>query len=146
VTIARRLALVVVASLLAGCSAPGGPATVAPTTAAAPSATVQPGEPSIFRPTPDPSQSIGPIVLPAATIEPVVADIARRAGVAPDQVTVLSAESVTFPDGGLGCPVPGMNYIQVLVDGYKIVAQANGITYDYRGTGTTFRLCSQSVS
>jgi hypothetical protein len=56
-------------------------------------------------------------------------------------VTVISAEAVTFPDGSLGCPEPGMAYTQALVDGYKIVAEAGGKTYDFRGTGSTFRLC-----
>ena len=60
-----------------------------------------------------------------------------------DQVTVQSAEPVTFPDGSLGCPVPGMAYTQHVVDGYKIVALAAGTTYDYRGTAPgKFRLCS----
>lgn len=80
--------------------------------------------------------------LPASVVDPVVADIARIAGVSAAQVTIVSAEAVTFPDGGLGCPEPGMTYTQALVDGYKIVATAGGITYDYRGTGAgTFRRC-----
>ena len=75
-------------------------------------------------------------------IEPVVAEVAKLAGVPADQVTVISAEAVTFPDGSLGCPQPGMAYTQALVDGYKIVAEAGGKTYDFRGTGSTFRLCT----
>jgi hypothetical protein len=97
--------------------------------------------------TPEPGGSSAPIVdIAPATLQPIVADAANRAGVTPDQVVVVSAESVTFPDGGLGCPEPGMAYTQMLVDGYKIVLEANGITYDYRGSGTNFRLCTQSVS
>ena len=63
------------------------------------------------------------------------------AGVPVDQVTVVSAETVTFPDGSLGCPQPGMAYTQIPVDGYRIVATAGGTTYDYRGTGGTFQRC-----
>ena len=84
----------------------------------------------------------GNIALPTSVIEPVVADVAKLAGVPADQVTVISAEAVTFPDGSLGCPQPGMVYTQALVDGYKIIAEAGGKTYDYRGTGSTFRLCT----
>jgi hypothetical protein len=83
--------------------------------------------------------------LPASITDPVVAEIARVAGVPVDQVTILSAELVTFPDGGLGCPVPGMAYTQVQVDGYRIVAVAGGTSYDYRGSGSTFRLCDPNV-
>ena len=84
----------------------------------------------------------GNIALPTSVIEPVVADVAKLAGVPADQVTVISAEAVTFPDGSLGCPQPGMAYTQALVDGYKIVAEAGGKTYDFRGTGSTFRQCT----
>ena len=92
---------------------------------------------------PEPIGSSAPIVdIPPSTLQPIVADAANRAGVTPDQVVVKSAESVTFPDGGLGCPEPGMAYTQMLVDGYQIVVEANGVTYDYRGSGTNFRLCT----
>jgi hypothetical protein len=81
--------------------------------------------------------------LSASVVDPVVEAIARLAGVSVDEVTVQSAESMTFPDAGLGCPIPGMVYTQVQVDGYKVVAVAAGTTYDYRGTGRgVFRLCS----
>jgi hypothetical protein len=75
-------------------------------------------------------------------IEPVIAEVAKLAGVPAEQVTVISAEAVTFPDGSLGCPQPGVAYTQALVDGYKIVAEAGGNTYDFRGTGSTFRQCT----
>jgi len=84
--------------------------------------------------------------LPASKIAPVVVDAAGRAGVTPDQVKVVSAEAMTFPDGSLGCPEPGMAYTQMVVDGFKIVAQAKGVTYDYRGTANGFRLCSKTPS
>ena len=84
----------------------------------------------------------GTIALPQSVIDPVVAEVAKLAGVPADQVTVISAEEVTFPDGSLGCPQPGMVYTQALVDGYKIVAEAGGKTYDFRGTGSTFRQCT----
>jgi len=76
-----------------------------------------------------------------SVIDPVVAEIARMAGVGVEQVTIVSAVSVTFPDSSLGCPLPGMAYSQVVTDGYRIVATAAGTTYDYRGTGASFRRC-----
>jgi hypothetical protein len=80
--------------------------------------------------------------LPASVVDPVIAEVAKLAGVPVDQVTVISAEEVTFSDGSLGCPQPGMGYTQALVDGYKIVAEAGGKTYDFRGSGSTFRQCT----
>lgn len=98
-------------------------------------------------PGPSGSAAPGPINLPASIVGPVLAEIARVAGVPVDQVIVRSAQSVTFPDGGLGCPVPGMVYTQVLVDGFKLVAEAGGKTYDYRGTGPdSFRPCQNPAS
>jgi hypothetical protein len=88
----------------------------------------------------------GNITLPQSVIDPVVAEVAKLAGVPADQVTVISADEVTFPDGSLGCPVPGMVYTQALVDGYKIVAEAGGKTYDFRGSSSTFRQCTNPAS
>lgn len=87
----------------------------------------------------------GTIALPTSVIEPVVAEVAKLAGVPADLVTVISAEEVTFSDGSLGCPQPGMVYTQALVDGYKIVAEAGGKTYDFRGSGSAFRQCTNPI-
>jgi len=53
----------------------------------------------------------------------VVADAARRFNVAENLVVVSSAERLTWNDGALGCPMPGMSYMQALVPGYRIVAR-----------------------
>ena len=102
--------------------------------------------PASVQPTrlPDPaSPPPGPVNLPATIVDPVIAEVAKLAGVTVDQVRIISAEPVVFPDGGLGCPVPGMMYTQVQVDGFKIVADVGGKTYDFRGTGPDkFRLCT----
>ena len=105
--------------------------------------------PSSVQPTriPDPASPgpSGSFDLPASIIDPVVAEAARLSGVPVDQVTVVSAETVTFPDGGLGCPVPGMSYTQVQVEGFKLVVDAGGAQYDFRGTSPDkFRLCEKS--
>jgi hypothetical protein len=116
-------------------NAPGSPplASAIPSPAGGPSGTIAA------------SASPGSVSLPASILDPVLADIARTAAVPVEQVTVVSAELVTFPDGGLGCPQPGVSYTQALVDGYKIVATAGGTTYDYRGTGSSFRRCTVGV-
>ena len=98
--------------------------------------------PSSVQPSPSAAEPSDSIDLPASIIDPVVAEVARLAGVPTAQVTVVSAEEVTFSDGSLGCPAPGMVYTQALVDGYKIVAEAGGKTYDFRGAGSTFRQCT----
>ena len=160
---AVRVALLTTLLAVAACSAAGPGATTSPaapttspaapiTSAAALSATPPPAEPSVQptrvparTPVIPPSTAPGKVGLPDMILDPVIADIAGKAGVPIDQVTIVSAESVTFPDGSLGCPVPGNVYIQVLVDGYKIVAEAGGKTYDYRGSGPgRFRQCDRA--
>ena len=95
---------------------------------------------------PSSSAEPGTVGLPASVTDPVVAEVGRIAGVPVDRVTIVSAEAVTFPDGSLGCPQPGMAYTQVPVDGYKIVLEAGGTTYDIRGSGSTFRRCDPDAT
>jgi len=101
--------------------------------------------PSGLRPvTPAPvSSGSGSLTFPPAIVEPILVDAAARAGVPVTEVTVISAEPRTWPDAGLGCPLPGMAYPQVLVDGYQVVVRVGQQTFDYRGSAAgRFRLCT----
>jgi hypothetical protein len=66
---------------------------------------------------------------------PIVAlareDLGRRLGVDPEELEVVSFEEVTWPDGSLGCPQPGMSYTQALVEGSKVVLGHDGRVYVY---------------
>lgn len=61
------------------------------------------------------------------------ADAAERAGVDVADVTFVTFEMVTWPDGSLGCPDPDMLYTQALVEGYRIVLEADGERLTYHG-------------
>ncbi len=61
--------------------------------------------------------------LPRETRRAVADDAARRFNVAASAVVLTRAEQVTWPDGSLGCPDPGMAYTQMLVEGYRLVAK-----------------------
>jgi len=67
--------------------------------------------------------------------DPVVAkaraDLAAELGAAEDDITVITAEPVTWSDGSLGCPEPGKMYTQALVDGYRVVLEYEGVEYHY---------------
>jgi hypothetical protein len=71
---------------------------------------------------------------PAAMIEAALDDAARRSGKARTEVKVVSAEAVTWSDGSLGCPEPGMMYTQALVPGYRIVVQAGKESLEYHAS------------
>ncbi len=62
------------------------------------------------------------------------ADAAKRSGLAAGQMQVLAAESVTWPDGSLGCPRPGLLYTQALVPGYQVKLQIGGQVWDYHAS------------
>lgn len=80
--------------------------------------------------------------VPDAILAPILADAARRAGVSEDDIDLIVGEPVTWTDGSLGCPEPGMMYTQALVDGFHVVVEAGGEELDYRVDRTGgFRLC-----
>lgn len=58
-------------------------------------------------------------------------DLARRALVKPETITVVSATEQQWSDGALGCPKPGEMYTQAIVPGYRAVLQAGGEKYAY---------------
>lgn len=60
-------------------------------------------------------------------------DAAERTGVAEDDIELEELSMVTWSDGALGCPEPGMAYTQALVDGYRIVLDAAGQQLVYHG-------------
>jgi hypothetical protein len=81
-----------------------------------------------------------PALLPAqgkvmTTLESVteaaLADAGKRTGLERAALKVLSAAAVTWSDGSLGCPRPGMMYTQALVPGYQVRIEAGGQVLDY---------------
>jgi hypothetical protein len=80
--------------------------------------------------------------VPAEIMDRLVADASDRTGVDVAAVEVVQAAAVTWNDGSLGCPEPGMLYTQALVDGYHVILEAGGEELDYRvGAGGGYRLC-----
>jgi hypothetical protein len=61
--------------------------------------------------------------LPRELRRVVVADAAKQLNVSENAVVLARAEQVTWSDGSLGCPKPGMSYTQALVPGYRVVAR-----------------------
>lgn len=130
-------ALPLAALLLAGCQPPaetsptGGPMT-------------ESTRPPLRTTTPGPVAPSGtPAAVPAARWEAIEADLAARGVTAGPEL--VSAEAVTFTDGALGCPEPGLSYTQALVDGMRVVVTAGGTTYDYRfgGDAASPKLCER---
>ena len=151
------------AVLFAGCTAgaaatplasgaPTGSAAVATTSEpTASSSAVTPDRPSATphgQPLPaSPAASAITGEVPADLLALVRAQLAAKVGeAAAASATVEVAQAVTWPDGSLGCPQPGMFYTQMVVQGYQVVLTVNGTRYDYRiGAGGTPALCESRL-
>jgi hypothetical protein len=83
---------------------------------------------------------------PAELLEQAIDDLMQRTGARADEIEVLSAEPVTWRDGSLGCAKPGVDYIQVLIDGYRIVLKYAGREYDYHAGPSSIFLCDRALT
>jgi hypothetical protein len=130
------LPLAWLALALAACARQGGDAATTP----------PPTRPAISVP---PVETVQPTEAEAVTgevpseiLDDIVADAAQRTATDPEAVDVVQSVAVTWSDGSLGCPEPGMFYTQALVDGYHVILRAGDEELDYRVTaGGGFRLC-----
>jgi hypothetical protein len=121
-----------------------------------PPGTTSPGTTTPSTP-PFSAQPIPPVSIPPGSIPPAVSrgtpiehdlplvvaavdDLAEKLGIESDAVSVMQAVAVTWPDGSLGCPEPGMMYTQALVDGTFVLLEADGRQYQYHGGDPLF-LC-----
>lgn len=75
-------------------------------------------------------------------LEPILDEAAPLTGAPREDLVIVRAERVVWPDAGLGCPEPGMAYPQVLVPGYWVVIEADGRMLDYRGARGSHRPCT----
>lgn len=75
-------------------------------------------------------------------IEKAKADLAGRLAVSANEINLIEATSVTWPDSSLGCPQEGMVYTQVLTPGYLILLEQGGNTFEYHaGSRDTIVTC-----
>jgi hypothetical protein len=79
--------------------------------------------------------SVQQVVAPAGP-DARMGDLARAAlaqdlGVAEADITVVEVQGTEWRDSSLGCPKPGMNYMQVITPGYSITLEAQGTRYEY---------------
>lgn len=72
----------------------------------------------------------------SAEVEQARQDLSKRLSIDPGKIELLEASAVTWRDGSLGCPQPGMMYTQALVEGYRIKLSAAGKVYEYHGGGS----------
>ncbi|WP_427892680.1 hypothetical protein ACQHIV_07230 [Kribbella sp. GL6] len=86
--------------------------------------------------TPSTSSSSGPASPGGGPAAQATADLAKRLGVDAAAVKVVSSTEVTWPDGSLGCPEPGMMYTQMLVPGNRTILEVGGKQYAYHSSAS----------
>ena len=71
-------------------------------------------------------------------------DLAQRLKISSAEIELLSFETKVWSDSSLGCPQPGMRYLQVLQEGYLIRLSTGDQVYNYHGGGNRAPfLCEQ---
>jgi hypothetical protein len=94
---------------------------------------------------PEPAPLTGEV--PQGLLDAIFDDLAARLGTSREAIAVERSGVVTWRDGSLGCPQPGMMYTQALVPGYQVVLRVADETYDYHaGDGGYFILCPEGMA
>jgi hypothetical protein len=87
-----------------------------------------------------------PIVDPGLQhlIDQAKADLAERLSIPIEEIELVEAREVVWPDASLGCPQPGMKYKQVPEDGALIILLVGETNYEYHNGGSRgLFLCEQ---
>lgn len=81
--------------------------------------------------------------VPTDLLDKIYADLERQAGAQRSDFKILMAEEKQWNDGALGCPEPGQAYTQAIVDGYQVIIEHDGESFDYHASRSGFfKLCS----
>ena len=64
----------------------------------------------------------------------VLADASKHTGLEVARLEIVESVAVTWPDGSLGCPQPGMNYTMAPVPGYRIRIRAGEQVLNYHAS------------
>jgi len=79
----------------------------------------------------DPSNNIPVPSGAKSAVEEAKNDLAKRKGIDKKKITLVSVESVDWPDTSLGYPEPGMMYAQVITPGCKIFLSHEEEIFEY---------------
>ena len=134
----KRLIWVVAGLLLAA-----GVISCAPITLPAPAATQTVPEETVM---PSPTQPMAANPPSKKLVRQAKEDLAGRLNISVDEIEMVEAQAVIWPDSSMGCPKPGMVYTQVQHDGMIIRLRVGDHIYEYHsGGGRAPFLCEQAT-
>jgi hypothetical protein len=90
-------------------------------------------------------EALREMVSPEKAIVSAQEDLARRLGIAVEEVTVLSVVGDEFPASNLGCPCPKCPEVPIpaIVTGQRITLAAQGKNYEYRARRSMVVFCGE---
>lgn len=129
------LAILLLASAVVSCRGGTIPLANPPTLTPSPIMTSTP----TLQPTPFPTEAImiptpppeAPSLSCGSVEERAREALANWLGISSEEIEVVEVEEVEWPDTSLGCPEPGMAYLQVIVPGCRVVMRVNDDVYEY---------------
>ena len=75
---------------------------------------------------------------PEEILDAVRDDLAERTGASRASFEIVRAEETVWSDGSLGCPQPGVEYLQAPVRGYHVILRHGDRDWDYRAVRAGF--------
>lgn len=107
----------------------------------------QPSVQSLFikvTPTPTPSIYIAPpnTNIPDDLIAKIKIDVSSRYKIDQKEITIAKVEKTDWPNSSLGCPKPGMLYLQMITRGYTVTVSAQGKNYTYHTSLKEITTCN----
>ena len=79
-------------------------------------------------------------------IEKAKEDLAQRLSIPTNDISLVEAKAVVWPDGSLGCPQPDMMYAQVLTPGYLVKLKYDSRDFEYHaGKGGSLTYCENPL-
>ncbi len=79
-------------------------------------------------------------------LQKAMEDLGSRLSIPVNEVSLIEWNEEEWSDSRLGCPQPGMSYLQVITPGYQMIFQANGQTYEYHSNKSGhFVYCSDQA-
>jgi hypothetical protein len=111
-----------------------------PTTSVRPAAPATPRTDPALAPAPTAARTDlagpPPTVPPGGSdVDRAIADVVARTGVDAAAVTLIAQDDVTWRDSSIGCPQEGMEYLQVLTEGTRVIVEADGQRFEYHRGG-----------
>lgn len=121
-------ALFLILSFLTACAQPATPGTYPPP------ATL-PAMPTSNVAYPAPTETVASTTQVSVELEPQVKAaeqaLSQKYNIPIDQIKLVSTEAVTWPNGCLGVVIPGVMCTDIVVDGFRIIMDANGKQYEF---------------